>query len=834
MSVIKIAEYHYMHHFIQVYRELMEVDGRTKADLLLRSFMKGKGSKQAEQEEENAFLRTCEQLVDLHCESLILEFMVGVFLEPQVYDREKLYECLKRIQVTETKDLAEWCAEFFLSMDAQRRKLYLHDEREFRIDLYHEDYDTILDLKTHSWADTAKWIAEYVYDTKYQEPFYMYEVEESLIDRIASLATTPCGVIGLLQPLYRALEVSGCDELCYYILSRYVMDAFGKVEWRSEWIPRVRIMAVLFNIYGHYFYSLSYKKDEKMSWRALKKEYTEGDYLREASGAADGYYITAGKKLYQRYPGIAFGLTVTLHSGADVLRRTMPEWLMSFFFAYTPYVQLCTGKPEWVGRFLMEHFDEIRVEDRRRLYFQITLARVILKERDLAIASGLCAQYDYEMDRASRRGSVMQAQLKRAIQFMKDAKTYLCEDEKYDVLYQDQRINWMMDRIQMNLNDGEEMAENDVWQLMSDITAFTKLSDALPQELVQQGRKILDYREELEAYYLSRWDGPVRKSVSVILHDHLSELMKKTVADSSEQMADLKKQYFKTNPHGNQMDNKVLMDQLDQVCERLNSALSKETLSRPEIVTFVHEARRRFMDMYVNEDTERNILKNLSPKYETTVFDYLVTSETVFRYLSNQASPEKYDYSPALISLTKALELILDYVYSQMDVRWFRGLSEEKEKKYFRENGERKKKLELGPYIEILRDSQMEVSGKGSQRDLYVKHRIDPRKSTFVQWNGDAVLDISKLSSLTAIPITMSTKDVEGKWVGGSFYFQDGEDDYNRHLLVQGLDYIRSNYRNRVAHKDILKMVSVEECRDLLIMTENLLWILLYIIRPQK
>jgi len=282
------------------------------------------------------------------------------------------------------------------------------------------------------------------------------------------------------------------------------------------------------------------------------------------------------------------------------------------------------------------------------------------------------------------------------------------------------------------------------------------------------------------------------------------------------------------------MDNKVLMDQLDQVCERLNSALSKETLSRPEIVTFVHEARRRFMDMYVNEDTERNILKNLSPKYETTVFDYLVTSETVFRYLSNQASPEKYDYSPALISLTKALELILDYVYSQMDVRWFRGLSEEKEKKYFRENGERKKKLELGPYIEILRDSQMEVSGKGSQRDLYVKHRIDPRKSTFVQWNGDAVLDISKLSSLTAIPITMSTKDVEGKWVGGSFYFQDGEDDYNRHLLVQGLDYIRSNYRNRVAHKDILKMVSVEECRDLLIMTENLLWILLYIIRPQK
>ncbi|HHW49156.1 MAG TPA: hypothetical protein GXX14_11170 [Clostridiaceae bacterium] len=53
--------------------------------------------------------------------------------------------------------------------------------------------------------------------------------------------------------------------------------------------------------------------------------------------------------------------------------------------------------------------------------------------------------------------------------------------------------------------------------------------------------------------------------------------------------------------------------------------------------------------------------------------------------------------------------------------------------------------------------------------------------------------------------------------------------EFNRMLLTKGLEYVKGNYRNNVAHKNGITPQAVEDCRRILIQSENLLWILLYI-----
>ena len=56
-------------------------------------------------------------------------------------------------------------------------------------------------------------------------------------------------------------------------------------------------------------------------------------------------------------------------------------------------------------------------------------------------------------------------------------------------------------------------------------------------------------------------------------------------------------------------------------------------------------------------------------------------------------------------------------------------------------------------------------------------------------------------------------------------------DDQNRMLLAKALMYVKDHYRNKVAHKDPVPMTKVEECQKILLQSQYLLWICLYILK---
>ncbi len=101
--------------------------------------------------------------------------------------------------------------------------------------------------------------------------------------------------------------------------------------------------------------------------------------------------------------------------------------------------------------------------------------------------------------------------------------------------------------------------------------------------------------------------------------------------------------------------------------------------------------------------------------------------------------------------------------------------------------------------------------------------------SHFAAWN-DNTISISELRRFNDIEVRIdshSPHDSRNQKISVSF--SDRDDSYNRMLLVKGLEYIKDHHRNIVAHKESVSKTVCDECREMLLQAEHLLWILLYI-----
>ena len=230
----------------------------------------------------------------------------------------------------------------------------------------------------------------------------------------------------------------------------------------------------------------------------------------------------------------------------------------------------------------------------------------------------------------------------------------------------------------------------------------------------------------------------------------------------------------------------------------------------------------------------RSLLSKLPKKLEQEIRNYLVTGEIVYRLLSSREDADSLDFSAALIPLTKAVEQILNLIYRSMNVWPFPGLDSKVKQSYFNYSNEKKASIEFGPGILLFKDSKY-IDVKYGSNSYWLQPHEPYQESHFKRWDGNRVVDIAALRNLGAGRNKMSLR-VDG-WDRISrqpctvniFFTQD--DNENRMLLAQGLDYIRVHHRNIVAHKDPVARTMVEECRDILLMTEDILWILLYILK---
>ena len=177
----------------------------------------------------------------------------------------------------------------------------------------------------------------------------------------------------------------------------------------------------------------------------------------------------------------------------------------------------------------------------------------------------------------------------------------------------------------------------------------------------------------------------------------------------------------------------------------------------------------------------------------------MTTSEFVYRVLASRTPTDRtvLDYSPALIALTKAIERILNYYYCKLqmpdNLDCVQGLTssdrgELKRFKYYKRN-DLQTSVDLGSAINAI--SNLHES-EGNGFDVYKR------------FGGESVLDIRKLSlfssaQLKGLSRTQDSGETTDQYTDISLHFSQ-DSDANRRTLAQALDYIRHNYRNRVAH----------------------------------
>lgn len=276
---------------------------------------------------------------------------------------------------------------------------------------------------------------------------------------------------------------------------------------------------------------------------------------------------------------------------------------------------------------------------------------------------------------------------------------------------------------------------------------------------------------------------------------------------------------------------KVLEDIVQDLSERSVIKDSKWEMIREELYLM----ELSFYESYGMEPEDLVDEKLNSDAY--TFWNYLITSERVFRYLSKSGDSEKADYSAALISLTKAIELVLNNIYRKAISQEYaaekikNSLPGHFAKHYFNDNKhtELMESLALGPLIKIwIYGSLISKSG-----EIELDSKDKKYDGIFKGLSFNEYIDIKKLDVFKghSVKVTKDSKRKDKEKIEAKELIFDSDEDYNRRLLGWGLDYIREKYRNKTAHNDVIMKNDVEECRKLLVQGESLLWVLLYIMK---
>lgn len=179
--------------------------------------------------------------------------------------------------------------------------------------------------------------------------------------------------------------------------------------------------------------------------------------------------------------------------------------------------------------------------------------------------------------------------------------------------------------------------------------------------------------------------------------------------------------------------------------------------------------------------------------------------------------------------LTKTLEIVMKQIiydrieYNDLsdDLSWYkvkRGGRDRGEKHFIMDNG-KKDSIEF-------RDLSL----------LFSDDYLDTGKIKWEGWwnKGNKIVDISVLKSFSGIQLPTLENDISDNEVdirAGARRFNGSDDDHNRELLFEALNYVRAKYRNPISHTIMRDQGDYNDCRDLLISGQKLFWILLAIIK---
>lgn len=887
----------------QMLKHYRQISDPHQYELLLGDLWSENSQAGANTRSWSLFRSLCRRLEEAGAVSVVVRFLWGAFHCSDRYDLARFQKELSSITLNSNLNLADLCRDAFLAYteqigcielqnpDPYQNASALSDSLSFRapgdlttllpVFLAEKLYNISFRLDTMTTADVDRLAQAITERTRLlaeeeNRQIISYNLartqkEAQARERTGKEAHFPrkpqktltefdlCyAVPGGLLELYRACELTGREDICYHILENHVWPVFAKAPWEASRSERIQILAGLAGAYADAMFSQLLGTNSVLTNRWLSRaDYSEEQFFAELTGQAEGAILRGGKQRYAGHGRLAQAMRLTLQKGKDVLKQNMEDYLYSFLMAVTPYMLLSTDQQDDAADFLVRHYDEISLYDKRMLYVQVLLTRSILSTKHLDMAYTLYGSYTHEMDRKERDRDHIGQAIQGMLHLLRSAQEHIRQCNKhtfdtgrswYNLLFGDGKIDRLLEETEADLDAGRVPDEQQFRTLLRIVEAFSyptgirlhllnipnqdgydKLENALSREIILRGQGYIDHRDEYFAFYHSISQQELRRNVDTILQHHISQLVQQTLKDSLDRVEQIRRSLQADNEGSEE-----IMDKLEEVYRNLSVRLQKGFLGRPEVERHIDVMEQTFRAKYCPNYQSSSLLSKLPKKLEQEIRNYLVTGEIVYRLLSSREDADSLDFSAALIPLTKAVEQILNLIYRNMNVRPFHGLDSKVEQNYFMNSGEKKASIEFGPGVWLFKDSKY-INVKCGPNSYCLQPAEPYQHSHFKQWNGDHAVDISALRNLGTGQNKMSLR-VDG-WdriarqpctINISF---TQNDDENRMLLAKGLEYIRDHHRNVVAHKDPVARTMVEECRDILLMTEDVLWILLYILK---
>ena len=248
-----------------------------------------------------------------------------------------------------------------------------------------------------------------------------------------------------------------------------------------------------------------------------------------------------------------------------------------------------------------------------------------------------------------------------------------------------------------------------------------------------------------------------------------------------------------------------------------------------------NSVRDFYKSININEDTvdfKENICRALGDESAEDVMSFLRQSELLMDFqtqLKNIKWQSKIEYTAPLMSLTKALEYIgnllfkelIKNVNAQTVMNTLPNRDEKSDlRKFYMHGNDWADFITLGSFAHLFTNSEFRgINPNSNNQDTDVKNcykQLDIHKLI----NEDR---IKRLNGKTAY----CEKDTNG--IENEHKFTDDFDE-NLEILGNTIAFVAKNYRNGAAHSNMTDEEKYNQCRKLMITSEHLLWITLYIL----
>ena len=684
---------------------------------------------------------------------------------------------------------------------------------------------------------------------------------------------------GYFLEVFRTVELKAQHDICMYILTNYVLPVFLRVPWGrvhegnvlDDWVT---IMSILFRKYAVYFQVVLYELDSKhiLDMTNLSKKYDGNEFLREAHNEHLGDILSFGLTINNAYPRFGLLLADIVDKNDTLFRKLLPDDDISYIYAITSYLLLTGGHLKRTTSFISSHYSKINERYKQRLFLRLTLIKNILSTDKLEDAMLIYGYFVYELDRSILDVKYYHDTINEIINYLYSVKqvlelsgnkTITSNELWVDIVFKDTGIIEIME-ISRNLNNNLKIIPqhivNELFRYVESVSYpsgirlnilniekkdnYDKLESALPKHLISHGIELKGRYQRIEAFYNSIFHRNFARLTNTKISNHIDDLMNITLMENMNFISEIRDSFFKK--HEGQLSSNSeneeeesldwLISELNSIVTDLSYKLKSPYIDREDVKREIYKMQMKFIDKYSLSDIH-DLLSTLPIEIKEDCHDLIITSELVYRLLSAREDSDKLDFSAALISLTKCIEILLHEIYKRLKIIEYPDIDNDTKKNYFF-NGIKKESVEFGKMIYALGDSKYTkkiINNKGTEELIFGSRYSKNFESRFKYWRGHEVIEIEKLKRFDGLEFRIHDR----KYVNNtpvleeytSSFSQDSTN--NRILLIKALEYVKDNYRNKVAHKDGVSIKSCEDAREILLQTKDLMWILIYLTKRE-